>query len=78
MGSATNFLPCENISNMDLRWFKQEIVDNKMYCVVCITFGIANKNHVKRPSSNTCFNIWVNSFEVREHQCMSLGHVQDL
>ena len=24
-----------------------------MYCVVCIMFGIANKNYVKRPESNS-------------------------
>ena len=24
-----------------------------MYCVVCILFGIANKNYVKRPDSNS-------------------------
>ena len=53
-------------------WFRHKKVDNQMYCVVCITFGIANKNHVKRPISNTWFYIWVNSLEVREHQGMSL------
>ena len=33
--------------------FRQERVDNKMYCVVCIMFGIANKNYVKSPDSNS-------------------------
>ena len=28
-------------------WFRHEKVDNQMYCVVCLMFGIANKNHVK-------------------------------
>ena len=31
---------------------RHEKVDNKMYCVVCIMIGIANKNYVKRPDSN--------------------------
>ena len=34
--------------------------------------------HVKKPSSNTCFYIWVKSLEIREHQDVSLGHVHDL
>ena len=33
--------------------FRHEKVDNKIYCVVCIMFGIANKNNVKRPDSNS-------------------------
>ena len=33
--------------------FKHEKIDNKMYCVVCIVFGIPNKNYVKRPGSNS-------------------------
>ena len=33
--------------------FRHEKIDNKMYCVVCIIFGIANKNYVKRPDSNS-------------------------
>ena len=32
--------------------FRHEKVDNKMYCVVCIMFGIANKNYVIRSDSN--------------------------
>ena len=32
---------------------RHEKVGNKMYCVVCIMFGIANKNYVKRPDSNS-------------------------
>ena len=35
--------------------FRHEKVDNKMYCVVCIMFGIENKNYVKRPDSNSYF-----------------------
>ena len=30
-----------------------EKADNKMYGVVCIMFGITNKNYVKRPDSNS-------------------------
>ena len=37
----------------DRPWFRQENIDNKMCCMHY--FGIANNNHVKRPSSNTCF-----------------------
>ena len=33
--------------------FRHEKVDNKMYCVVCIMFGITNKNYVKRHNSNS-------------------------
>ena len=33
--------------------FRHETVDNKMYCVVCIMFDIANKNYMKRPDSNS-------------------------
>ena len=33
--------------------FRHEKVDNKMYYVVCIMFGIANKNNVKRPDSSS-------------------------
>ena len=33
--------------------FKYDMVDNKMYCVGCIMFGIANKNYVKRSDSNS-------------------------
>ena len=33
--------------------FTHEKVDNKMYLVVCITFGIAKKNYVKIPDSNS-------------------------
>ena len=32
--------------------FRHEKVDNKLYCVVCIMLGIANKFYVKRPVSN--------------------------
>ena len=32
---------------------RHEKTDNKMYCVVCIIFGIVNKNYVKRPDSNS-------------------------
>ena len=32
---------------------RHEKVDNKMYCVVCIMFSIANKNYLKRPDSNS-------------------------
>ena len=34
--------------------FRHEKVNNKIYCVVCIMFGIANKNYVKRNNSNSC------------------------
>ena len=34
-------------------YFRYENVDNKIYCVVCIMFGIANKKYVKRPDSNS-------------------------
>ena len=27
--------------------------DNKMVCVGCIMFGIANKNYLQRPNSNS-------------------------
>ena len=33
--------------------FRHEKVDNKMYRVVCIMFGIANKNYMKRPDLNS-------------------------
>ena len=36
-----------------IRNFRHEKFDNKMFCVVCIMFGIANKNYVKRPDSNS-------------------------
>ena len=43
-------------------WFsincRHEKVANKMYCVVYIMFGIANKNYMKR---DTHIDVWVNS-----------------
>ena len=42
-------------------------------CVVCIMFGIANKNYVIRPDSY----LGPQSLD-REHDDRLLGHVQDL
>ena len=33
--------------------FRGEKIDNKMYCGVCIMFGIANKKYMNRPDSNS-------------------------
>ena len=45
--------------------------------VVCIMFGIANKNYVIRPDSNSYLILYIHN-NLREHQDMLLGHVQDL
>ena len=42
--------------------FRHEKIDNKMYCVVCIMFGIVNR-------LKYIFGL-TNSLEVREHQGM--------
>ena len=38
---------CGLVSTLHMKRF-----DNKMYYVVCIMVGIANKNYMKRPDSN--------------------------
>ena len=43
-----DFVLKQLIINLDIK-----TDDNKMYCAVCIMFGIANKNYVKRPDSNS-------------------------
>ena len=47
-------LGISNYSNNFIINCRHEKVDNKMYCVGCIMFGIANnENYVTRPDSNS-------------------------
>ena len=41
--------------------YSHEKVDNKMYCVGCIMFGIANKNYVTIPDTNILKFIFVST-----------------
>ena len=36
----------------DRPWLRHDHTANKMYCDVCIKFGVANKNHIKKTCSN--------------------------